>query len=281
VLTSLEHKIRILSEFGLDYVLVIKFDEKFAAISAGSFIKETLLSRLTNLRKFIIGPRAHFGRGAEGDAFFLQKLAGKYGFKVEVTEEMVIDDAVVSSSVIRKFVRSGELDAAEACLGRKYSIYGTVIKGQRIGRRLGFPTANLDPQNEVYPPSGVYAVQVRLNEETYLGVLNIGFRPTVSKRDDLAPAIEVHILGFAGKLYGCKIEAIFHKRLRDEEHFATKEALMAQIRGDVEETQKSCLQQVGSCYTANRINRVILKYSRENWAAGLFRNMQNTPGKHG
>jgi len=214
--------------------VVIKFDKNFAEISAESFIRDIILRHFPELKEFVVGPRARFGRNGEGDANYLKKLGEKYGFAVVITNEMVIDDAIVSSSVIRKFVQSGELDAAEACLGRKYSLYGVVVHGERIGRMLGFPTANIKPENEVYPPSGVYAVKVLLDKDTLPGVLNIGYRPTFKRRDDLEPAIEVHIIGYNGMIYGRKIEIVFLERLRGEESFTTKEALIAQIQKDVE-----------------------------------------------
>ena len=238
VLTSTEHKLRIIDGLGLDIVLIIRFDKEFAAITAEKFLSDIILSRFKNIRKFIIGPRAHFGLNAEGDAEYLRKFGEKEGFEVQITEEMVMDDAVVSSSVIRKLVRSGELDTAEGFLGRKYSLFGSVISGERIGRKLGFPTANIDPQNEVHPPSGVYAVRIKLDDRTYPGVLNIGYRPTLKKRDDLEPAIEAHIIGFTERIYGRLIEIIFYKKIRQEKHFADKEELIAQIRLDVEEAMR-------------------------------------------
>ena len=239
VLTSTDHKIRLIGDLGLDLVVIIAFDRDFAAITAEDFLKKTILRHFKGLRKFIVGPRAHFGRGSEGNTEYLQSFGRREGFEVEVTDEMVIDDAVVSSSVIRKLVRSGEIDTAAAFLGRRYSLYGSVVKGTRIGRKLGFPTANIDPQNEVHPPSGVYSAEVKLDECVYPGAVNIGYRPTVSKRDDLEPAIEVHIVGFSGKIYGRPIEIIFHKKLRQEKHFTDKQELIAQIRRDVEETARS------------------------------------------
>jgi len=238
VLTSTDHKLRILEGLGLDVAVIIKFDKEFAAITAEKFLENIILGRFRSLRKIIIGPRAHFGHNAEGDAEYIRKFGEKHGFEVETTDEMVLNDAVVSSSVIRKLVRSGELDTAEAFLGRKYSLFGSIISGRRIGRKLGFPTANIDPKNEVHPPSGVYAVQIKLDHNMYPGVLNIGYRPTVRKRDDLEVAIETHIIGFTGRIYGRSVEIIFHKILRQEKHFADKQALIAQIRRDVEEATR-------------------------------------------
>jgi riboflavin kinase/FMN adenylyltransferase len=130
-------------------------------------------------------------------------------------------------------VRSGELETAAAFLGRAYSLCGTVVRGMRIGRKLGFPTANIDPQNEVYPPSGVYAVKVKVGETSYPGVLNIGYRPTMRKRDDLQVAIEAHIMGFSERIYGSTVEVVFYRKLRQEKLFEDNEDLISQIRRDI------------------------------------------------
>jgi riboflavin kinase/FMN adenylyltransferase len=238
VLTSTDHKLRILEGLGLDMAVIIKFDKRFAAITAEKFLRHIILERFKGLRKVIVGPRAHFGRNAEGDAEYIRRFGEKHGFEVETTDEMVLNDAVVSSSVIRKLVRSGELDTAEAFLGRKYSLFGCIISGRRIGRKLGFPTANIDPQNEVHPPSGVYVVQIKLDHKLFPGVLNIGYRPTIRKRDDLEVAIETHIIGFTEQIYGRSVEIIFHRMLRQEKHFADKDELIAQIHTDVEEARQ-------------------------------------------
>ena len=242
VLTSTEHKLRILEGLGLDIVVVIKFSAEFAAMTAEKFLTDVIISHFRALRKFIVGPRAHFGHNAEGSADYLRSFGRENGFQVEITDEMVIDDAVVSSSAIRKLVRSGELSVAETYLGRKYSLLGTVISGRRIGRKLGFPTANIDPENEVHPPSGVYIVEIDIEGNAYPGVLNIGYRPTITKRDDLEPAIEAHIIGFSGKIYGRKIEIIFHKMIRQERLFADKRELVDQIRRDVDEATRYLAQ---------------------------------------
>jgi riboflavin kinase/FMN adenylyltransferase len=145
---------------------------------------------------------------------------------------------IANSTVVRTLVQGGELEQAAAFLGRPFSLFGTVVHGATRGRRVGHPTANLDPSNEVVPPSGVYAARVRLGERVLGGVLNIGFRPTFEDPDEVSRAIEVHIFDFDEVLYGRELEVIFLQKLREEQRFESVEALRAQIRRDEREARR-------------------------------------------
>ncbi len=236
-LTSTPHKLNLIDRLNVDICVLIEFDKDFAEMPADTFIKDVLYKKL-NLKKIILGARTRFGKNRQGTAGLMQEMGEEFGFDVEVVNDVKINNIVVSSTVIRKYVHSGELEFASAFLGRQFSIWGTVIKGQTVGRHLGYPTANLDPHNEVIPPSGVYAVEVILDNRPLSGVLNIGFRQSSKSLDDVVPAIEVHIIDFDQNIYGRDIEVIFHKKIREEKRFSQKQALIEQIKEDESEARK-------------------------------------------
>ena len=230
LLTSTEHKIKLLEQLGIEKCTIIKFDRKFADISAEDFID--LLQHKLDLKKIILGKHTRFGRDRRGNADLVSSLGRKNRFGVEVIEPVIVDNVIVSSTLIRKYVHAGELDQAAGFLGRKFSVLGTVTKGDTIGRRLGYPTANIDPHNEVIPPSGVYAVRVILEEIYYIGILNIGYRPTIKNTGKVGQAIEAHIFDFHRMIYGKEIEVIFEQKIREEKRFGDTSELIEQIKQD-------------------------------------------------
>ena len=184
-----------------------------------------------------MGTRFRFGRDRTGDVRLMEALAPKYGFVAKEIKSVKLGDEMISSTAIRQHVLHGRLDTARAMLGRPFSILGTVEPGDQRGRQLGFPTANLDPRNEVLPPDGVYAVRVIVGAEQFGGVANIGVRPTfvgVQARR----VLEVHILGFARDLYAQDVEVCFLSKLRDEQKFISVDALTKQIHLDIEAARK-------------------------------------------
>lgn len=237
LITSTAHKLRLIETQGIDVCVVVKFDRAFADIEAGAFVEDLLATRF-RLRAVTIGPTNRFGKNASGDAAFLQQCGARMGFDVEVVEPVRIDDVLVNSTVIRTLVQGGELDQAAAFLGRPFSLFGTVVEGATRGRRIGYPTANVDPHNEVVPPSGVYAVGVRLDERELNGVLNIGFRPTFEDPNEVSQAVEVHIFDFDESIYGRELEVIFVRKLREEQRFESVELLREQIARDVLEARR-------------------------------------------
>ncbi|MEI6070630.1 MAG: bifunctional riboflavin kinase/FAD synthetase [Verrucomicrobiae bacterium] len=229
LLTSTPHKLALMRELGIRHVLVIAFDEKFAALEAEDFLRR-LSAAACSLRRICVGQGWKFGRAQRGDGTLLRALGPELGFETTEVSPVTIDGLPVSSTLIRQSVKSGDLDQAERLLGRRYSILGTVRHGEGLGRQLGFPTANLAAHNEQFPPDGVYAVRVRVGAARFPGVANIGTRPTVTS--DGERLLEVHLLDFSENLYGQDIEAEFVRFLRPEKKFSGLPSLRDQIARD-------------------------------------------------
>lgn len=231
LLTSTRHKLRLMEELGLSAVLVIPFDKKFAAVTAEDFLRQ-LSFGARRLVRICVGRGWRFGHLRRGDADLLRHLGADLGFETTEVEPVQIDNTTVSSTRIRRLVESGDLASARRLLGRGYSVLGTVVAGDGLGKKLGFPTANLAAHNEQFPPDGVYVVGVRVGQRVIPGVANIGSRPTVKSLGERL--LEVHLPDFSENLYGQDIEAEFLRFLRPEEKFRDVEALRAQIARDVE-----------------------------------------------
>lgn len=231
LLTSTRHKLRLMEEFGISTVLVIPFDKNFAAVEAGDFLRK-LKTAAPGLVRICVGKGWKFGHARKGDAHLLRLLGSELGFETTEVEPVGSGGTMVSSTLIRQAVESGDLGTAARLLGRNYSVLGTVMPGDGLGRKLGFPTANLAAHNEQFPPDGVYAVRVHAGEKTVSGVANIGSRPTVKTAGERL--LEVHLLDFSGDLYGSDIEAEFLRFLRPEKKFAGVDELRSQIARDVE-----------------------------------------------
>lgn len=239
-LISLEHRMRLIRAAGVDKITIFNFTKEFSKIPAERFVKDALIKKL-NAGWVVVGEDFCFGRRRQGDAGFLKQQGKKYGLLVKLIKPLKYKGRLISSSLIRQAIRQGRLDLAERLLGRPVGILGNVVKGKSLGATIGFPTANINPHHEIVPPSGVYAVTVRIDGKEYGGVLNIGIRPTFygsGKRDE-EPTIEVHIFGFAKKVYGKVAEVLFTKRLRAEKRFQDKDALAAQIKDDAENAKKN------------------------------------------
>lgn len=230
LLTSTHHKIRLMEELGISAVLVIPFDRCFADVEAEDFLRQ-LSSSARGLARICVGKGWRFGHARRGDAEMLRRLGPGLGFETTEVEPVQIDGTTVSSTLIRQAVESGDLESARRFLGRNYSVLGTVVPGDGLGKTLGFPTANLAAHNEQFPPDGVYAVSVRTGERVVPGVANIGTRPTV--KTDGQRLLEIHLIDFSGDLYGRDIEAEFLRFLRPEKKFANLDELRKQIALDV------------------------------------------------
>lgn len=231
LLTSTRHKLDLMEKLGISAVLVIPFDQEFATVEAEDFLRE-LSSSAKNLTRICVGQGWRFGHARRGDADLLRRLGPQLGFETTEVEPVRIDGTTVSSTLIRQLVESGDLLAAARFLGRNYSVLGTVLPGDGLGKKLGFPTANLAAHNEQFPPDGVYAVRVHVGAELLPGVANIGSRPTVKTAGERL--LEVHLLDFSGDLYGRDIEAEFLRFLRPEKKFPDVDALRGQIAADVQ-----------------------------------------------
>lgn len=230
----LSERIHLLLELGVDAVVVQKFDETFAQLSADDFISKYLLQEFS-LKKAVIGFDFCYGAGRKGDWNHFNQAAAKFGFDARRAEVMLVDGVPVSSSRIRTAVHALDFPLVEKLLGRPYSLSGIVVQGDQRGRLIGFPTANLGLEQELplLPPFGVYAVDVFLpNELTPRhGVMNCGVRPTIAS--GLRLQIETHILDYSGDLYGKKITFCVRKFIRTEMKFSGLEQLREQIQSDV------------------------------------------------
>lgn len=236
LLTATAHKLRLIGALGMEAVLVIPFTKEFAATEAEAFVLE-LHGACRPLREICVGHEWCFGRGRAGNLEMLAKVGDRLGFDEVGVPAVRIEGELVSSTATRAAVEGGELERAARLLGREYSILGTVVRGERIGRGLGFPTANLSAHNEQYPPNGVYAVTAVWRDRALKGVANLGVRPTIGAGAG-ERVLEVHLLDFEGDVYGEEIEVTFRKCLRGEKKFASMEELAGQIGRDVEEARQ-------------------------------------------
>lgn len=230
-LYSLEHRLRLINELGVDICIVINFNQKFAKISAVDFIKDILFKKI-HANYIYVGKNFRFGKNAEGNAKILDELSKKYNFKLKIFEVIEIKNKPISSTYIRTLIKKGKLSLAQKLLTRPVSILGTVIKGNLLGRRLGFPTANINPHHEVIPPQGVYAVRVIFNDKKFKGVCYIGTKPTFESGNKKIH-IEVHIFNFNKKIYGKYVEIQFVKNIRTDKKFDSLARLAQQIKKDV------------------------------------------------
>lgn len=231
LITSTPHRLRLLAETGIAGVVLLGFNERFAAQEPDAFI-EHVRAAVPALRGFVIGENWTFGRRAAGDVALLRELGARYGFDVTAMPGIEWGGAPISSTRIRQAVASGDLAAAEAMLGRPFSIYGTVVHGTKIGRELGYPTANVDPHNEVRPPPGIYACRTRIEGKTYPSAAFLTAHP--DPRKGPPDVVEVHLLDVTLDLYEQDIDVCFVKKLRDEWRFDGLAALKAQIARDCE-----------------------------------------------
>jgi riboflavin kinase/FMN adenylyltransferase len=231
LLTSTAHKARLIQEVGLENLLIVRFDPDFAQQPPEVFIRR-LAGECRPLRQIAVGQQWAFGRGRSGNVELLRVLGTELGFDVVEVPSVVADGETISSTRIREAVERGDLATAKRLLGRDYTIFGTVESGDRLGRTIGFPTANLRAHNEQFPPDGVYAVRVQIDSAVLRGVANIGYRPTVAS--SVERKLEVHILDFSGDLYGRDLDVDFIAFLRGERKFDGLDALKAQIAADVE-----------------------------------------------
>ena len=236
LLTTPAQKLELLNASGLEAVVVLPFTREFAALPARDFIMQYFCERL-KVREVVVGHDYCFGRNREGNIDLLTELGRTHGFTVQVVWAVEVDGAVVSSSLIRAMLKLGRVEEAAHLLGRSYGVVGRVIQGKGRGAKLlGVPTANIRPENELLPAMGIYAVRVRLGAETWLGAANIGTCPTFENGEF---SLEVHLLDFAGDLYGNTLEVEFMARLREERKFPSLEALTAQIHADIAAVRRS------------------------------------------
>ena len=233
---SLPQKLRAIESQGADAVLLIHFDQAFSRQPGEDFIRQ-LARDLGRLQSLCVGADFTFGCKRGGNVELLRRVGAELGFSVHGMAALSLDGSPVSSTRIREAITSGDLDAASQMLGRDYSLAGTVARGDGLGRKLGFPTANLDAAALAVPPRGVYAAHAMAAGKLHRAVLNIGLRPTLRNP---APElrVEAHLLDFSGDLYGGELEVTVLDKLRDEREFADLDALREQIARDVTQARE-------------------------------------------
>jgi riboflavin kinase / FMN adenylyltransferase len=237
-LTTMEEKVVLLRQANVDHLIIIEFNAAFSKIPACDFIKDILVKKI-GTKHLIIGYDHHFGKQGEGDFNTIKRCSEQLEFRVEQVQGYHTVEGAISSSSIRDALLKGRIDEANSWLGYSYSLSGTVIKGKKIGRTIGYPTANIMPlsRHKLIPANGVYAVEVKIDEDLHSGMLSIGSNPTVNE-DVSLKSIEVHILNFDTDIYGRNISVFFRKRLRDEKKFDNLTQLTEQMDRDKEDTSR-------------------------------------------
>jgi riboflavin kinase/FMN adenylyltransferase len=230
LINTFEEKANLLEEAGIDHLVAIPFTKSFSEMRREDFVRNILIEKL-HTKRLIIGYDHRFGKGREGDFQFLKDHEIDFGFKVEEISKQEVDDIAVSSTKIRKALQEGDLRLANSYLGKPFTLSGHVIEGNRLGRTIGFPTANLfvDAPYKLIPADGVYAGTLRQKGKVYACMVNIGRRPTIG---DEKHSVEVHILDFEDNLYGKKLVVSIHYRMREERKFEDLEALREQLESD-------------------------------------------------
>lgn len=230
LITSCEERTNLINAAGVDAVICVNFTKEFARQHPEDFTRDILLDKI-GVSEIYVGHDYAFGRGREGTIEYLKELGKKYNFHVDVIEPVTVNGAIASSSSIRKLITEGSVDKAAKFLGRYYTLSGMVVKGAGRGKGLGFPTANIEPPAELIPEDGVYAVIVKKGNNTYNGVANIGNKPTFKNERF---GVEAYLFDFNGDLYKKRLEISFVKKIRDEMAFKNTDALITQMRKDVQ-----------------------------------------------
>ncbi len=237
ILTSLDEKKEVLKNIGIENLMVINFTKEFSQLTSEEFIKKYLVEKI-GASRMVIGHDHKFGKDRLGDEKKLREIGKIYNLEVTAVPPEMLDGDIISSTKIRNALFAGDIEKAGLLLGRNYTLAGIIVKGMQRGRLLGFPTANIQPDDEkkAIPMNGVYIVKCLLENETHFGIMNIGFRPTFENKHELVS--EVHILNFDRDIYGKYFKVEFLKRLRNEKKFESKEALIHQIEADKKAAQK-------------------------------------------
>jgi riboflavin kinase/FMN adenylyltransferase len=247
LLTPFRKKMMLIEKSGIKTVLCIGFSRAFSEMSPFEFAKHILVETV-KAKKIVVGYNYHFGKKQRGDVRILKNIGKHFNVEVEVMEPLRIGQTPVSSSKIRELIKHGEVEEASKLLGRDYPIIGKVVQGSNRGRTLGFPTANLETSDELYPQKGVYAVEVVWNQQFFSGLANVGLNPTFlpTRRDNEGSfSLEVYILNFNHQIYGEEIQVNFKKRIRDEIRFASPSLLIDQIKKDVQWAKENVFQKSG------------------------------------
>ncbi len=234
LIVPLKERFRLLEKEGVDIAVCFNFTKAFSKISAKDFVKDYLVGKI-NIKTIFIGPDLFFGRNREGNLELLKSMGKSFDFETRTVRPVYFEDELISSTAIREFIEDGNVKKAANFLGDCFSVEGNVKEGERRGRELGFPTANLDTDWELLPKNGVYITWAEMDGKKFKSITNVGTRPTFGKNQLL---VETHIIEFKGDIYGKTIRVSFIDRLRDEKRFANVESLISQISTDVENAKK-------------------------------------------
>ncbi len=230
LLNTFEEKVELFEKNGIDNLVSYEFTKEFANLSSREFVKEILVEKL-NVKHLILGYDHHFGKNREGRFDKLKECADEFGFKIERVSALSQKDENISSTKIREAIKQGEIEKANSFLGYNYFIQGKIVKGSEIGRTIGFPTANIAvPKYKLLPKSGVYSVKIQVENNNYIGMMNLGLRPTIGNFN--TKTLEVHIIDFDKDIYGKSIKIDIIKRIRNEKKFASINELKLQLEKD-------------------------------------------------
>jgi len=238
LLTTLKERSKLMEKLGVDILLIIPFTRDFSLKSSEEFVEEDLFKKI-GIEEFVIGYDHHFGKDRQGSIDTVEKMSKELNFEAYVVSKKEVGETTVSSTKIRNLLsQQGDIKKASNLLGWPYSLEGMVVHGQKRGKSIGFPTANLvvDNQKKLIPANGVYAVKVDLNNQTFKGMMNIGYRPTF--KDDSEKSMEVYIFDFSRDIYGQTLKVVFVDKIRDEQKFESKQDLIDQLYQDKKIAQK-------------------------------------------
>ena len=236
ILTTLDEKTELFAQAGIDHLIIYPFTPEFAQLSYEQFVEHILVEQI-HTKYLVVGYDHKFGKNRQGDFEFLKDCAARLGFQIEKLDVLLMNESNVSSTKIREAIQRGDFETANSFLGYPFALHGTVVEGQKIGRKIQYPTANVETSDsdKIIPGFGVYAVKARIQEQWYHGMLNIGNRPTFNNNADQR-SIEVHLFDFEADIYGAPIELVFYKKLREEQKFSSIEALKDQLALDKTDT---------------------------------------------
>lgn len=237
LLTTIDERMQLMEDFGIPNALILPFSKEFATTQPRDFIKDLLLNKI-GMKKILIGYDHVFGKNREGDIDLLLRMAPMSGFGVERIQALSEDHKIVSSTIIRNLIKEGKVEEASHYLGYEYFATGKVVEGDKRGKTIGFPTANVELPNEnkLLPGRGVYFVEVIIDNKKHFGMANIGYRPTFKNEDDLT--LEANIFDFDENIYGSDIKVVFKKFIREESKFSDKDQLIAQLTDD----RRKCME---------------------------------------
>lgn len=242
LLSTLDERSELLADLGVDEMVVIPFDRDFSLLTSEEFVRDIIWEKI-GVGKFIIGYDHQFGRNREGTIETVQRLGDELGFNSKIVSKQEVDDKTVSSTAIRNAIQNeGDMQLASTFLGRFYILHGRVVHGEKRGKKIGFPTANIEPESKkkIIPKNGVYAVWIRVDGRYYQGMMNIGIRPTF---DGETKTLEVNIFDFNENIYGKMVQIQFADRIRDEQKFKGIDEIKKQLSND-KETAKNLLKNI-------------------------------------